>query len=121
MIIYVGNISLDTTNDDLKKAFEKFGKVVYANVICANDTGKSLGFGFVGMVEDDAAGYAIQALNDSKLNGAKIKVRVAYLRMGQRRSGKDRRAESEPNVKDNRRTGKERRSGSERRKRKSAL
>jgi RNA recognition motif-containing protein len=118
MIIYVGNLSLNTKNEDLKKIFKKFGEVVYANVIQENDTGNSLGFGFVGMVEDDAAGYAIQALNDSKLNGKIIKVRVAYLRMGKRRSGKDRRKQPVPGMKANRRSGKERRSSPERRKRK---
>lgn len=99
------------------KAFEKYGKVIYSNIMRADDTGNPLGFGFVGMVEDDEADTAIENLDDSNLNGNRILVHIAYLRMGKRRSGKERRIKITPNFKINQRTGKVRRSSKNRRKR----
>ena len=49
MDIYVGNLSLEVTAKDLRKVFERFGKVANATIILGRETGKSRGFGFVEM------------------------------------------------------------------------
>ncbi len=86
MNIYVGNISFDSTDDDLRSAFEKFGEVVSANVIKDRDSGRSRGFGFVEMTSDDEASKAISELNETDLDGRTIKVNQARPR-GNRSGG----------------------------------
>ncbi|RMG34685.1 MAG: RNA-binding protein [Planctomycetota bacterium] len=75
--IYVGNLSYRTSSEDLQAAFEKYGEVSRANVIMDRDTGRSRGFGFVEMPDEDAAAEAIDALNDQELDGRRLKVNVA--------------------------------------------
>lgn len=75
--IYVGNLSYRTSTEDLQAAFEKYGEVSRANVIMDRDTGRSRGFGFVEMPDEDAATEAINALNDQELDGRRLKVNVA--------------------------------------------
>jgi len=75
--IYVGNLSFDTQDGDLKKAFEAHGQVDSARVIADNYTGKSRGFGFVEMANDAEARAAIAALNGKELDGREIKVNEA--------------------------------------------
>ncbi len=77
MNIYVGNLSFDTQDGDLKKAFEAHGQVDSARVIADNYTGKSRGFGFVEMANDAEARAAIAALNGKELDGREIKVNEA--------------------------------------------
>jgi RNA recognition motif-containing protein len=77
MNIFVGNLSYQATDEDLRSAFERFGQVSSANVIVDKFTGKSRGFGFVEMANADEAQAAIQALNDSDLKGRPIKVNEA--------------------------------------------
>jgi RNA recognition motif-containing protein len=75
--IYVGNLSFDCMDSDLKKAFEAHGQVESARVIADNYTGKSRGFGFVEMPNDAEARAAIAELNGKELAGREIKVNEA--------------------------------------------
>jgi RNA recognition motif-containing protein len=86
MNIFVARLSFDTQNDDLREAFEAFGEVSSAKVIMDKFTGRSRGFGFVEMDNDDEAQAAIQELNDSDLQGRTIVVKKAEPR-GERRGG----------------------------------
>ena len=75
--LYVGNLSYDTTDSDLRELFEEHGTVESAQVIMDRGSGRSKGFGFVEMADDSEADAAIKALNDTSLNGRNIKVNQA--------------------------------------------
>jgi hypothetical protein len=75
--LFVGSLSWDTTNDSLRKAFEKFGPVADAMIVTDRDTGRSRGFGFVTMADRKDAQRAIKDLDDSELDGRRIVVNVA--------------------------------------------
>ena len=82
MNIFVAKLNFDTQSEDLKEAFEQFGEVTSANVIMDKETGKSKGFGFVEMPNDDEANEAISQLNHSNLDGRTIVVKKAEPRGG---------------------------------------
>ncbi|MGH7200910.1 MAG: RNA recognition motif domain-containing protein [Planctomycetaceae bacterium] len=73
--LYVGNLAFQTTEDDLRQAFEPYGTVTSASVITDRDTGRSRGFGFVEM--SDGAEAAIEALNGSEFQGRQMTVNEA--------------------------------------------
>ena len=75
--IYAGNLSYQMTDEDLRKAFQEFGEVKSAKIIRYPDSGKSKGFGFVEMANDDDADKAIQNLNGKEVFGRSIKVNLA--------------------------------------------
>lgn len=75
--IYVGNLSYDLTEDQLRKEFEAFGKVNSARIITNKYNGKSKGFGFVHMPERAEADAAVAALNDKEILGRKLKCNEA--------------------------------------------
>ncbi len=77
MNIYVGNLSPETTEDDLRQAFEAFGQVDNANVIKDKYSGESRGFGFVEMPSKDEAKKAIDEMNGKDLQGSPINVNEA--------------------------------------------
>ena len=77
MNIYVGNLSHEVTEEDLKEAFEAFGEVETVKVLKDYDTGRSKGFGFVEMSNNADAHSAINALNDKELKGQTLKVNTA--------------------------------------------
>jgi len=77
MNIYVGNLSSQTTDDDLHKAFEAFGQVESANVIKDKFTGESRGFGFVEMPSKQEAQKAIEEMNGTDLGGRAVNVNEA--------------------------------------------
>lgn len=77
MNIYVGNLSYDTTDDELLSAFADFGEVASAVVIKDKLSGNSRGFGFVEMPQKTEAQAAIQGLNGQDLNGRKLTVNEA--------------------------------------------
>ena len=77
MNIYVGNISWDTTDVSLQSAFEQYGQVTSARIVMDRDTGRSRGFGFVEMPNDDEARAAIDALNGAELDGRNLRVNEA--------------------------------------------
>lgn len=75
--LYVGNISYHTTEDGLRNAFSQFGEVVSAKVIMDRETGRSKGFAFVEMSNDDEARAAMEAMDSRELDGRKLKVNEA--------------------------------------------
>ncbi len=77
MKIFVGNLEYAVTDEDLKKAFEAFGKVDSVNVIKDQYSSRSKGFGFVEMPESEEARAAIAALNGKDLNGRNLTVNEA--------------------------------------------
>jgi RNA recognition motif-containing protein len=76
--LYVGNLSFNTTDDDLRVAFNQHGNVVTASVVTDRDTGRARGFGFVEM--SDGGDEAIQALHGSELQGRTLTVNEARAR-----------------------------------------
>lgn len=74
MNIYVGNLSFSATEEELRQAFEAFGRVDSTRVIKDAATGRSRGFGFVEMADDTEARAAIEALNGSMLAERSIRV-----------------------------------------------
>jgi len=77
MNIFVANLSFSTENDDLRSAFEEYGDVASAKVITDKFTGKSKGYGFVEMDDDQEAMSAIRNLNETVLDGRTIVVKKA--------------------------------------------
>ena len=77
MNIYIGNLSPETTEDDLRAAFEAFGAVDNANVIKDKYSGESKGFGFVEMASKEEAEKAIEELNGQDLQGSPVNVNEA--------------------------------------------
>lgn len=77
MNIFVAKLNFDTHEEDLRAAFEEFGEVSSAKIIFDKFTGRSKGFGFVEMDDDDQARSAIDALNDTELDGRTIVVKKA--------------------------------------------
>ncbi|HJM82494.1 MAG TPA: RNA-binding protein [Nitrospinota bacterium] len=73
MDIYVGNLPFSVTEDDLREMFEAHGSVQSAKLITDRETGRSRGFGFITM-ENDEADAAIKALNKSDCDGRVLKV-----------------------------------------------
>ena len=84
MNIYVGNLSYEVTEEDLKEAFEIFGEIENIKVLKDNYTGRSKGFGFVEMSNDADAQSAINSLNDKELKGRALKVNTARPRTEKR-------------------------------------
>ena len=87
MNIYVGNLSYETTEEDLKKAFEVYGAVDTVRVIKDNYSGRSKGFGFVEMPTKSEAQSAIEGLNGKELKGRSLNVSEARPRSEGRRGG----------------------------------
>ena len=91
MNIYVGNLSRDVTEDDLRQAFEAFGQVESANIIKDRFSSESRGFGFVQMPSKSEAQSAIDGLNGKDLMGRTVNVNEARPRTANRRGGGGRR------------------------------
>jgi hypothetical protein len=72
MNIYVGNLSWQMTDDDLSNLFTEHGTVTSAKILKEKNTGRSKGFGFVEMEDDEAAKAAIAALNETEVQGRKL-------------------------------------------------
>ncbi len=72
MNIYVGNLSWSMTDDDLSNLFSQYGSVTSAKILKEKNTGRSKGFGFVEMEDEDAAKTAIATLNESEVQGRKL-------------------------------------------------
>ena len=72
MNIYVGNLSRQTTEDDLRQAFAEFGQVESANIITDRFSGESRGFGFVEMPSKEEAQKAIDEMNGKDLKGRAV-------------------------------------------------
>jgi RNA recognition motif-containing protein len=87
MNIYVGNLSREVTEEDLRKAFEAFGQVTSAKTITDKFSGQSRGFGFVEMPAKAEAQSAINGLNGKELKGQTLNVNEARPRSEGRQGG----------------------------------
>jgi len=85
--IYVGNLSRDVTEDELRQEFEPFGQVVSVNIIKDRYSGQSRGFGFVEMATKAEGQAAIDGLKDKLLKERTLDVNEARPRTEGRRSG----------------------------------
>jgi RNA recognition motif-containing protein len=83
--LYVGNISFDTTSDELVQAFSQFGTVLGAQIVSDRETGRSRGFAFVEM--HDGAEAAIAGMNGAQLSGRTLTVNEARPREERPRTG----------------------------------
>lgn len=77
MNIYVGNLPFRSTSDDLERLFGEYGSVDSAAIITDRDTGRSRGFGFVEMGNDQEAQRAIDELNGFEMDGRPLTVNQA--------------------------------------------
>jgi cold-inducible RNA-binding protein len=77
MKLYVGNLSFQTTNEDLQALFEQAGTVESVNLIEDRETGRSRGFGFVEMATNEEGQKAIEQFNGKELNGRNLNVNEA--------------------------------------------
>jgi cold-inducible RNA-binding protein len=80
MKLYVGNLSFETTENDLQDLFEKHGKVAEVALMMDRMTGKSRGFAFVTMVDTAEANAAMAALNGKEVGGRTLNVNEARAR-----------------------------------------
>src|SRR6059036_1499080 len=78
--LFVGNLSFNTTENDLQDMFAAHGTVTEANLITDRTTGRPRGFGFVTMATEEEAQKAISALNGTSLDGRNIAVSIARAR-----------------------------------------
>jgi RNA recognition motif-containing protein len=85
MNIYVGNLSFDVTEEELRQAFESYGQVESATIVKDKFSGQSRGFGFVEMPTKAEAMSAISGLNGKDLNGRTLNVNEARPRSDNRR------------------------------------
>lgn len=77
MNIFVGNLSFQTTQDELHAAFAQYGNVERVNIVTDRDTGQPRGFAFVEMTDQREAETAIQQLNGAEMNGRALNVNEA--------------------------------------------
>ena len=75
--IFVGNLSFNTNEDELRQLFEPFGQVDRVSIMTDRDTGRSRGFGFVEMASNEDGEKAITALNGSQVGGRTLNVNEA--------------------------------------------
>jgi RNA recognition motif-containing protein len=87
MNIYVGNLPWELSEDELREAFAAFGAVESARIITDRMTGRSRGFGFVEMPNNEEAKAAIADMNGKSLKGRNIKVNEARTRDDSRGGG----------------------------------
>jgi cold-inducible RNA-binding protein len=83
--LFVGNLSFNTTENDLQDAFAAFGTVTEANLMMDRETGRARGFGFITMSTPEEAQKAIEGLNGKSIDGRALTVNVAKPR--EERSG----------------------------------
>ena len=76
--LFVGGLSYDTTSDILREAFAQIGTVNSVKIIMDKETGRSKGYGFVEMENEDEAKKAIDTYNGQKLGGRELKVNDAH-------------------------------------------
>jgi RNA recognition motif-containing protein len=77
MNIFVAKLNFKTKREDLEKAFAAYGQVTSAKIVRDRDTGRSKGYGFVEMPNDEEGNRAIEGLNNSQLDGREIVVKPA--------------------------------------------
>jgi RNA recognition motif-containing protein len=77
MNIFVGGIPYNSREEEIREQFERFGTVASCKIIIDRETGRSKGFGFVEMPNEDEAKKAVEALNDFEFGGKTLGVRIA--------------------------------------------
>jgi RNA recognition motif-containing protein len=82
MKIYVGNLSFQTTEQDLQDLFSQYGEVQEASIVTDRETGRSRGFGFVTMPDQAQATAAIEATNGQEFGGRTLNVNEARPKTG---------------------------------------
>ena len=87
MNIYVGNLPYSIVEEDLKEIFEEYGEVASVKIITDKLTGRSKGFGFVEMDDNQEANKAIEELNNAELSGRNIRVNESRPRSNDSRGG----------------------------------
>lgn len=87
MNIYVGNLSFNATEDELRQAFGQFGQVKSVNIVTDRETGRARGFAFVEMTDDAEARQAIAKLNLTEIAGRSITVNEARPKPDRPRGG----------------------------------
>lgn len=90
MNIYVGNLSWSMTDEDLNSLFSQYGAVTSAKILKEKNTGRSKGFGFVEMEDEEAAKNAIASLHENEVQGRKLIVNESQPRpegSGYKKSG----------------------------------
>lgn len=75
--LFVGNMSFQTTESELRSLFEPFGEITRIQVMTDRDTGRARGFGFVEMANEEEAAAAITALNGKEVDGRALNVNEA--------------------------------------------
>ncbi len=75
--LFVGNMSFQTTEDDLRALFEPFGQITRVHIATDRETGRARGFAFVEMANDEEAAKAITALDGKEVGGRNLKVNEA--------------------------------------------
>jgi cold-inducible RNA-binding protein len=85
--LFVGNLSLDTTSDEIRDLFSEVGPVESCQVITDRDTGRSKGFGFVEMNSREGADAAKDKFNGTELHGRPLKVNEAKPKIVSRNNG----------------------------------
>jgi len=80
MNLYVANLSWNISEEDLKNVFQPYGAVTSVKIVTDRETGRSRGFGFVEMEDENAGQSAIAELNDTELQGRKIVVKESFPR-----------------------------------------
>ena len=75
--LFVGNMSFQTTEDDLRALFEPFGQITRIHIATDRETGRARGFAFVEMANDEEAAKAITALDGKEVGGRNLKVNEA--------------------------------------------
>ena len=83
--LYVGNLAHETTDMDLRTAFSPFGKVASAKIV-SDRRGRTKGFGYVEMADEEAAGVAMESLRGTQINGRTMDI-VLEERTKRRRGG----------------------------------
>ena len=86
MNMYVSNLSFHTTDEILRKLFDKYGPVSSAKVITDRETGRSRGFGFVEMESEEEGNTAMKELNSKELEGRAISISIAKEKTSRRDS-----------------------------------
>jgi RNA recognition motif-containing protein len=88
--VYVGNLNLNTTEEQLRTSFETYGQVEKVNIIRDQDSGLARGFAFVEMANDSEGEKAIAGLNGSSLEGNALNVNEARAKTPRAKSGRSR-------------------------------
>lgn len=82
--LYVGNLSFNTTEGELKETFEKHGALTSVKIITNRETGRSRGFAFVEFVDAASARSALEGLDGQQLGGRELRVNEAHNKRGER-------------------------------------